>query len=333
MCNDGVVAGASNSLLVQRAWSAAHLYYVQDRTMEAIASELSTSRSTVSRLLAYARSSGIVDIRITSPTDGPRLLAARVSERHGVHAHVVPMPGGVSEVERLDRVAVAAAHVLHGLVESTFTIGVAWGSTMAAVSRHLIAKPVHDATVVQLNGSGNTHTSGLLYASEILSRFGTAYGADVEQFPVPTFFDDPGTKAAVWRERSTRRILDVQGRMDLVVFSVGSADSPVPSRVYAGGYLDPDDRRTLGEDGVVGDVATVFYRQDGSSDGIALNDRATGPEFDTLRRVPRRCCVVSGVSKESALRGALAAGLVTDLVVDEDTARALADEASFSDME
>src|ERR671912_205977 len=239
--------GGTDSLLVQRAWSAAHLYYVQERTMEAVARELSTSRSTVSRLLSYARSSGIVDIRITSPTEAPGLLAARISELHGVHAHVVPTPGDVTEVERLDRVALAAAHVLHGLVDSNSTIGVAWGSTMAAVSRHLIPKQLHDATVVQLNGSGNTHTSGLLYASEILSRFGSAYRASVEQFPVPASFDDPRTKDAVWRERSTRRILDVQAQMGVVVFSVGSADSRVPSRVYARGYLDPADRSRLSE--------------------------------------------------------------------------------------
>ena len=49
-------------------------------------------------------------------------------------------------------------------------------------------------------------------------------------------------------------------QMGLVVFSVGSADSRVPSRVYAGGYLEPADRADLAADGVVGDVATVFYR-------------------------------------------------------------------------
>jgi DNA-binding transcriptional regulator LsrR (DeoR family) len=41
----------------------------------------------------------------------------------------------------------------------------------------------------------------------------------------------------------------------------------------------------------------------------------------------RRCCVVSGVSKVASLRGALAAGLVTDLVIDEETARALTEDA------
>ncbi|GAB2842651.1 sugar-binding transcriptional regulator [Microbacterium insulae] len=309
---------------VQRALTAAHLYYVQDRTMEAIARELGTSRSTVSRLLAHARATGIVDIRIRSPFEGPQRSEELLATRFGIAAHVVPVPDDATEVERLERVAVASAHLLSEVVQADMTVGVAWGSTTAAVSRRLVPKTVHGTTFVQLNGSGNTHTTGLLYASEILSRFATAYGGSAQQFPVPAFFDDPRTKHAMWRERSTRRILAMQGAMDLVVFSTGSAGSQVPSHVYSGGYLEAQELAALDAEGVVGDVATVFFRADGTSDGIPLNERATGPQFDVLRRVPRRLCIVSGVSKLDSLRGALAAGLVTDLVVDEAVARALA---------
>ena len=327
MCNhvvmDDIDDGRDGAFRVDRAHTAAHLYYVQNRTMDAIAGELRTSRSTVSRLLSYARAQGIVDIRIRSPHEAPHTLESRIATRFGVTAHVVPMPGDLPEAERLARVALGAAHVIHDLVHSELTVGVAWGSTLAAVSTHLIPKPVHDTTFVQLNGSGNTHTTGLLYASEILSRFGEAYRGSVQQFPVPAFFDDPETKRLLWRERSTRRILETQDKMGLVLFSVGSASARVRSHVYSGGFLDPSDLGALARDGVVGDVATVFFRADGSSDGIALNERATGPDFAALRQVPRRCCIVAGESKLASLRGAIAAGLVTDLVIDEGTARAL----------
>lgn len=316
----------ADSRTAQRALTAAHLYYVQNRTMGAIAAELATSRSTVSRLLAHARASGIVDIRIRSPFAAPRQLEERLADRHGVVAHVVPVPDDASDVDRLERVAIAGAHLLGELVQADMTIGVAWGATTAAMSRRLAPRPVHGTTFVQLNGSGNTHTTGLLYASEILSRFAAAYGGNAQQFPVPAFFDEPATKEAMWRERSTRRILAIQSAMDLIVFSTGSADSRVPSHVYSGGYLEPDELTELETERVVGDVATVFFRVDGSSDRIALNDRATGPRLDVLRQVRRRLCVVSGESKLASIRGALAADLVTDLVIDEATARALADD-------
>lgn len=305
------------------ALRAAHLYYMQDLTMDAIASELHTSRSSVSRLLSHARASGLVEISIHSPLELPSRLEAEILERHEIAAHVVPVPDHASDVDRLDRVALSAARILGQFIDSNQLIGVAWGSTMTAVSRHLVPKPTHNSEIVQLNGAGNVRTTGILYASELLRRFGDAFGARVQQFPVPAFFDDPATKAAFWRERSTKRLLELQGRLDVALFGVGSPFAEVASRVYQAGYLERADYAALSADGVVGDVATVFYRADGSSDGIPINERATGPDFATLRRAPRRICVVSGRAKLASLRGAIAAGLITDLIVDEGTARAL----------
>ena len=149
----------------------------------------------------------------------------------------------------------------------------------------------------------------------------------MQLFPVPALFDDPHTKDLMWRERSIRRVLDAQDDIGMFVFGLGSPRADVPSHVYSGGYLTGEDSRALLRDGIVGDCATVFYREDGSSDGIDLNRRSSGPSFTAIRRIPRRVCVVSSLSKLAALRGALAASLVTDLVVDEGVARALVSSA------
>lgn len=312
---------------ISAALAAAQMYYMQDLTMEAIARELDVSRSSVSRLLALARESGIVDIRISSPLSGGTELEMRIRERFRVAAQVVPTPESMSEVDRLERVALTAARLLSSYVDSNMIIGIAWGSTLGAVSRHLMPKELHNVTIVQLNGAGNMRTTGIEYASEILQRFGQAYGARVQQFPVPAFFDDPATREAMWRERSTRRVLDMQSRMDLAVFGVGSPTADVPSRLYAGGYLDRADFRSLAEDGAVGDVATVFFRSDGTWRDIRLNARTTGPGLDRLRRVPRRLCIAAGEHKATSLRGAIVSGLVTDVVVDETLARGLLAES------
>ena len=306
------------------ALTAAQLYYMQDLTMGAIATELDTSRSSVSRLLSFARESGLVDIQIRSPFDRGVDLEQSILERHKVVAHVVPMPESISDIDRLERVAMTAGRLLGRFIDSNMVVGVAWGSTLGAISRHLVKKPTQNSTVVQMNGAGNTQTSGIDYASEILHRFGEAFSAQVQQFPVPAFFDDPLTKEGLWRERSTRRLLDIQSRMDVAVFGLGSPFAEVPSQVYIGGYLDAENYRSLSADGVVGDIATVFFRGDGTFSDIELNARASGPNLDRLSRVARRICIVSGVQKLASVRGALAAGLITDLVLDESLATALA---------
>lgn len=305
------------------ALRAAQLYYFQDLTMDAIGDELKVSRSSVSRLLQMARDRGIVEVKIHTPEDAPRRMANQIQATFGVNAHLVPVAESASPIDRLERVALTAARMLSTFFFSGMTMGVAWGSTTAAVSRNLVARPLKAARVVQLNGAGNTFTTGVTYSGEILRRFGEAFGATVEQFPVPAFFDDPAAKETLWRERSTKRILDIQASMDVVLFGLGVNHAEVPSQVYSAGYLNNEDLKSLDANGIVGDIATVFYRADGSSNDIDLNRRSTGPSLDVIRSVPRKICVVSGNSRIPSLRGALAGKYISDLIMDEGTAEAL----------
>ena len=292
--------------------------------MEAIALELGISRSSVSRIIAFARDSGLEEIRLRPPVNQLHQLQHQLHDRFGLTAHIVPAGDAATGVGRLERDALSAARILSDFVDSTMFLGVAWRSTIAPVNQHLVRKPLRNTQVVQLNGAVNTHTAGLVCASEIIGRFGATFGAAVLQFPVHAFFDDPATKEALWRERSTARVLAVQRRIDVAVFGIGSPSADVPSHVCAGGYLDRADYDDLARSRVVGDIATIFFRADGSHDAIPLNDRSSGPGFDVLMRVPRRIAVVSGRAKLPALRGTVATGVITDLVVDEITARQLA---------
>ena len=116
----------------------------------------------------------------------------------------------------------------------------------------------------------------------------------------------------------------VHRRIDLAVFGIGSPSADVPSHVCAGGCLDRADYDDLARSPVVGDIATISFCADGSHDAIPPNDRSSGPGFEVLMRVPRGIAVVSGRAKLSALRGTVATGVITDLVVDESTASQLA---------
>lgn len=305
------------------ALRAAQLYYLQGATMEAIAQELRVSRSSVSRLLAFARESGLVTITVNSPREARTQLEERLAARFGVTAHVVSTPARSSDLEALERTARVAAGVLAAGVRADLTIGIAWGATLSAVVRHLPRKPADNVHAVQMNGSMNLHTAGLSYAGELLDGFGSAFQASLHQFPVPAFFDDPATKHAMWRERSVRSVLDVQSRVELFVFGLGAPRSEMPSHVYSGGYLDERDLAEIDSAGIVGDCATHFYRLDGSDDGVGLNERSSGPSLEATRRIPHRLCVASGASKRDSLAGAFAAGLITELVVDEALARAV----------
>ncbi|MCZ2098478.1 MAG: MarR family transcriptional regulator [Anaerolineae bacterium] len=281
----------------------ARLYYYEHLTTAQIADELGTSRSTVSRLLTRAHERGLVEIRIHDPAQHPQGIESRLRERFGLRvARVVSVPETADEHDWLERVAAFAAGYLNTVIDADTIVGIAWGTTLRKLASKLTPKLVANVDVVALNGSGTTQEIDSTFSSDIVTRIAANYGARPHAFPVPAFFDYAETRTALWRERSVRRLLGLQKRARVLVYSVGAFSGQVPSHVHSGGFLEPADLRSLRRDRVAGDIATVFFRADGSYADIALNARASGPDLALFRRVPHSICVASGTGKVEGLR-------------------------------
>lgn len=313
----------------EEMYQAASRYYVQGDTMESIARQLKLSRSSVSRLLRDARETGLVRISIADHAGSQAPVALAIGRQFGVRVHLVAVRATATETVRFDQVARLAGRLVSDAVDDHQLIGVAWGVTLWHTGRHLTRRPLVGASIVQINGSANEGGTGIGYIGQILQSFGDAFDADVVLFPVPAFFDYAQTKDAMWRERSVRRVLGMRERLDLAVFGIGALQARVPSHVYTAGYLDESEKRALIADGVVGDVATVLLREDGTYLDIAENRRASGITPADLHHVGRRICIVADPSRAPAVVGALRAGVATDLVLDEQTALAVAARAGL----
>jgi len=77
------------------------------------------------------------------------------------------VPANSSEDEWLKSVAVFAARHLNSLIHSEMVVGLAWGTTIDAISRHLTPKRCLHVDIVQLNGSGNVYAINNFYIAEI----------------------------------------------------------------------------------------------------------------------------------------------------------------------
>lgn len=303
----------------------ARLYYFQNMTTAAIAQEIGTSRATVSRLLSYATDNGLVEIRVHDPQVLSGNLEAVITARYPLRSiQVVPVPSDASERESMQRVAAHTAAYLNTLMQPSTVIGLAWGNTVAAIADNLTPKAMHDVDVVQLNGSSAGAHSVNTFGETLVSRFAQNYSGRAHSFPVPAFFDYADTRTALWRERSIQAIRTVQDRASILLYSIGAAETG--SHVHTGGYLDKQDQQDIERDGVIGDIATVFFRADGSWRDVALNARSSGPDLDRFAHVAHSMCVVSGKGKIPGLRAALQGGFINELLIDEPSARLLVRE-------
>lgn len=301
-------------------YQAAEMYFVQGMTMGAVADRYQVSRSTVSRMLAEAKTRGIVSVSLRMPTNPSDRLARRMNQLFGVRTHIAGTARAAHSSQRLEATARYAANLLDDWVVNGTVLGVAWGTTTSMVASCLHPTEVRDVTVVQLNGAAGPRSTGIGTSTPVLSTMARAFNAELYPFPTPAFFDLEQTRTLLWQESSVRRILAVRAAADVVVFSVGAFHGPVLSQVYSEGHLSSATLRSLNENRVVGDICTVFVREDGTYADIDLNRRASGPTPSELSRIPRRVCVASGQHKVRGILGALRSGAVTDLVTDDRTA-------------
>ncbi|RLP08977.1 sugar-binding transcriptional regulator [Propionibacterium australiense] len=306
-----------------RLADAAELYWVQGKKVEDVAAELGVSRSTVSRMLARARQTGVIQFTVHREENPTDQLRRQVEQRYGVRATVAPVDQPEKAGARMLAVAGQAAAWLDAFVRPGVVLAVAWGSTVENISLQLRPHPVPGMQVVQLHGSGNVATLGTNYASLILDRIGSAFDARVHYFPVPAFFDSASTRAAMWQEKSIQQVLSLRAGADLLLTSVGTPDGDLPGHLYDSGYLTSADMAQMEREHVVGNLGGIFFRTDASTDQISVNDRSTGLPFDELRRIRQRLLVAADPAKAPAISTVLDAGLMTDVVLDAATARAI----------
>lgn len=302
----------------------ATLHYMRGQTMESIARTFGVSRSTVSRQLTWAKDSGLVEIRVRPDQVGDTTVAGAVMEKYGLEHCVAAPAGSLTAGERFDVTATRAANLIDSVLESDMIVAVSWGTMVNAVSLGLKSRNVVNCQVVQLNGFGNAITTGLHYSNRIFERFGDAFNAYVQQYPAPLFFDSRQVRDSLLSEYSVARIRRLQHTADLVLFNVGTVEDFLPNSPYLAGYhIGEREIDEIRRDGVVGEIAATYFRADGSTSSVEINQRTSGPDLSRLRSARFRVCATSGERKSAALHAALQAGYITHLVTDTDTARSL----------
>ena len=198
-------------------FDAASMYYLHGETMESIARQLGMSRSSVSRLLKNARESGLVQITLNRPGRSQSSAGRALEDLFGVRAHVVPVRDGTSEIARLDRVARTAGQLFSEAVGDDMLIGVAWGTTLAAIVQHLVPHETRDRPWCRPTAVPTTPPPASPTSARSSRRWRTRSAARWCT-SVPAFFDYASTKDAMWRERMVTRVLGLQARLDLVIF-------------------------------------------------------------------------------------------------------------------
>jgi DNA-binding transcriptional regulator LsrR (DeoR family) len=305
------------------------LYYVRELGQPEIAILTGFSISKVSRLLASARSAGVVRISVESAPREPAPLARALSDALGVEVLVTAgHETAPALAARLCGVA-AAPRVARELPEEG-AIGLTGGYTVESLVAALPSVSRPRTVVVPLVGgwdSSNPH----LNSNEIARRMAEAVGASVRLLHAPGLLDDEATTAALLADSAVTATTRFWGELRLALVGMSGAPRHTPGYGTVMDRLDDAGRTRLAALGAVGDVAGHLVRLDGSFVADEWERRTISIPVETLLQVPRVIGIAAGSNKVETIIAGARSGLLHLLITDEPTATAALDLLAGSD--
>ncbi len=300
-------------LTIRAAW----LYHERGFNQQAVADRLGVSRSTVSRLLADAEREGIVRVIVTESLPESARLAEGLIERYGLAGATVEL--ALEGEDPRDAAAAAMARRLeHMVAAGSTTIAAGWGRTLGASAQR--ARSMHTSGVMLVDAFGHTTTSNIAPAVEVTNNLGMKFGARVMHIPAPGFAPTDEVAANFYDSEPVATALQRARSADMVMVAVGIVGPE--SLLVTAGYLDNDTMDQIIAAGAVGEVFGLYY----DADGNAVMPEALHPislTLDDLRSCRRVIAAAGGVEKTTSVKGAIAAGIIDELAIDDSLANAL----------
>ncbi|MCD8299685.1 MAG: sugar-binding transcriptional regulator [Clostridiales bacterium] len=305
------------SMTVQEKWNmlalVSNLYYNSEMTQNQIADRLYISRSKVSRLLKEARELGIVEIYIREPWERNLDLEQRLKSTFSLSEVRVIAQKESDDENGFPKLAEAASYYLDAIVKPGMVVGISWGNTLYRIIKNISANNSKNIpiTVVPIMGAANVN-SPERDAMDLAKDLASAYGGKYHYVYAPLFVKDEKLRNQLIREENIKKVLELAGKADCIVTSVGS----IIFKSWEN-FLTQNALENLERKGAVGHIGGHFYDINGNELETRIVKRMVGISLDDIKNCKNAICVAHGEQKAEAVLGALKGGFLDTLIIDE----------------
>jgi DNA-binding transcriptional regulator LsrR (DeoR family) len=301
------------------AYAAARLYFEEELSQATIAERLSVSPSTVSRLIAEARESGIVRIEIRPPIPEAR-LGAELADALALRRVVVVPDGNSAEQPLLARAAGDEVGELDLRVDDVLLLG--WGRALWELSTTGLP-PLPGVQIVPAVG-GMNEAEPRFQSNEIVRRAAERSGAVPNLLHAPAM-PSPTLRRALLADAAVQRIVGMWDRLDGAVVGIGvppgRPGSFTPGHIDTSALLDA-------LSSAAGDIVTRYFDLTGRRVAYPNEQQLLAVSDEQLRVAGTVIAVAAGEDKHRGIVGAARAELIDVLVTDTSTAAAALELAS-----
>lgn len=304
-------------MAVRAAW----LHYAGGHTQAEVARKLGLTSLKAHRLITKANNEGLVKIYIDGDVAECVALENRLSDNHNLsYCEVVP---DLEEADLpLKALGVAGAQYLKRVIENSehASIGIGHGRTLAACVNYLPRIHRPDKQIVSLLGGFSKKFSANPH--DVIHLLAQRTDASAYVMPVPFFANTVEDKKVIMQQFGMNEVMQLAKQTSIKIAGIGSVD--IRSSMVAISMLEKKEIRAVYEAGGRGEILGHFFDADGHLVNTELSERTMGLTSKDLTNT-NILAVAGGDTKLQAIRSILKSGLLSGLITDERTARALID--------
>jgi len=291
----------------------AKMYYEENLTQEEISKITNIPRSTISKLLNYAKKMGYIRVVLDFPNQDLIFLEREIEKLYGIKECVV--------VEREEDIGTVGAKYIENVLDEDEVVGVSWGMTLEKVVKYL--KPFERTVkeVVQIVG-GLGEPNEDYHATNLAKELARKLNAKVSVLQAPGIAKNLEIKKAFLSDPNIVKCLEKVPSITAALVGIGTLHED-STLIVRGKILSENDRQTLISSGCVGDVALIFFDRNGKPVCSDISKRVIGITYEQLKKVKKVIAFAGGPKKIEAIRGALKGKLITMLVTNKEVAERL----------
>jgi DNA-binding transcriptional regulator LsrR (DeoR family) len=306
------------ALAARAAW----LHFAGGKTQGEVAEVLGVPNTKAHRLIARARSEGLIRVFVEGPIAGCIELEEKLKQTFGLtQCEVVPnIDDGALPLRTL---GTAGARYIRTLIENVTyrLIGFGHGRTLAAAIDLLPSVRADTVKFVSLLGGLTRRFAASPF--DVIHKLAERTGAEAYVMPVPFFANTVKDRKVLESQYGVSDVIEMSRSADLYMAGIGEVDRK--SFIATAGMVDNADVDAVLASGACAEILGNFFMADGTHVPNAVSDRAMAPRIEDLQS-HKIVALAGGTSKTQAVRSILNSGLLYGLITDEATARRLISE-------
>ena len=301
------------------ATKAAWLSYVGGYTQGEVAKRLNVSSAKAHRLIAYAHANNIVKIFIEGEIVECVELEEKIIKAFALISCTV-VPTLDTEMDEFDAVGTAGASFLYQLFKKSknTVIGIGKGRTLSSVVEHLPHMQTENLKFASVSGGLTRRFSTNPF--DVIHRIAERTHSEAYFLPVPYMAKDQQEKQMLLSQLSVIQMLDFAKTASVFIVGIGSIQSN--AHVHETGLIEESTWNSMLDKHAVGDFMGCFMDDKGHQIIDKANQLSLGLSTQDIKG-KKVIAIVGGANKGIATLAALRTNTITDLIINEESAKQL----------